>query len=357
MVLENSVRKLEHIDIVVNKPVEGPLTTMFEYVFLPYIAYSDLSLDEIRIEMDFLGKKLSAPLMISGMTGGASGTERINRALAEVARDYRIALGVGSQRAAVEDPSLEYTFRVVRDVAPEIPVVANLGAAEVVRYEINSVTKAVDMVEADALAIHLNLAQEAVQPEGVPAFKGLGKKVSKLIQELSIPIIIKEVGAGLSYEVVRYFRELGIRYFDTEGAGGTNWVLVEMFRARKVGNHVKERLAQYIAEWGIPTAASIIEARNAAPDSIIIGSGGLRTSLDAVKALRLGADLVGMARPFIKAYFSGELREFTEAFIKGIKISLMLAGAKDLRELRSRPVIITSLLKEWINSRGLELPK
>ena len=357
MVLENSVRKLEHIDIVLNKPVEGPSTTMFEYVFIPYIAYSDISLDDVRLETDFLGKRLTAPLIISGMTGGASGTEKINRALAEVARDCRIALGVGSQRAAVEDPSLEYTFRVVREVAPEIPVVANLGAAEVVRYEINSVVKAVDMVEADALAIHLNLAQEAVQPEGIPAFKGLGKKVSKLIQELSVPIIIKEVGAGLSYEVVKYFRGLGIKYFDTEGAGGTNWVLVEMFRARKAGDHVKERLAQFLAEWGVPTAASIIEARNAAPDSVIIGSGGLRTSLDAIKALRLGADLVGMARPFIKAYFNGELREFVEAFIHGLKVSLMLAGAKDLRDLRARPVIITSLLKEWINSRGLEVPK
>ena len=356
MVLENSARKLEHIDIVLNKPVEGPLTTMFEYVFIPYFAYSELSPDSVRLETDFLGKKLSAPLVISGMTGGALGTEKINKALAEVARDYRIALGVGSQRAAIEDPSLENTFRVVKEVASEIPVIANLGAAEVVRYGINPVVKAVNMVNADALAIHLNLAQEAVQPEGTPTFKGLGKKVERLIQELSVPLIIKEVGAGLSYEVVKYFRGLGIKHFDTEGSGGTNWVLVEMFRARKAGNYMKEELAKSISEWGIPTAASIIEARNAAPNSVIIGSGGLRTSLDAVKALRLGADLVGMARPFIKAYFNGRLNEFTESFIHGLKISLMLAGARDLRELRSKPVIITSLLKEWVRSRDLEIP-
>ena len=356
MVLGNSVRKLEHIDIVLNKPVEGPLTTMLEYVFIPYTAYSEISPDDVRLETRFLGKKLSAPLIISGMTGGAPGTERINKALAEVASEYRIGLGVGSQRAAVEDPSLEYTFRAVRDVAPEIPVIANLGAAEVVRYGTDSVIKAVEMVNADALAIHLNLAQEAVQPEGTPTFKGLGRRVGELIKELSVPLIIKEVGAGLSYEVVKYFRALGVKYFDTEGAGGTNWVLVEMYRARDAGELVKEEIARSLAECGIPTAASIIEARNAAPDSVIIGSGGLRTSLDAVKALRLGADLIGMARPFLKAYFDRRLREFTEAFIHGLKVSLMLVGARDLGELRSRPLVITSLLKEWALSRGLRVP-
>jgi len=356
MVLDNSGRKLEHIDIVINKPVEGPLTTMLEYVFIPYSAYSGISVDDVRLETSFLGKELSAPVIVSGMTGGAPGTERINKALAEVAREYRIGLGVGSQRAAIENPSMEYTFRVVRDVAPEIPVIANLGAAEVVKYGTEEIARAVEMVDADALAIHLNLAQESVQPEGSPTFKGLGRRVEALIGELSVPIIIKEVGMGLSYEVVKFFRGLGVKHFDTEGAGGTNWVLVEMFRARDAGDSVKESVARFIAELGIPTAASIIEARNAAPDSIIIGSGGLRSSADAVKALRLGADLIGMARPFIKAYFEGDLRGFTESFIYGLKVSLMLLGARDLKELRSRPVIITSLLKEWVRSRELTIP-
>ncbi len=352
----NELRKLQHLRIVLEENVEGPLTTMLEYVFLPHQAYSDLSPEDIALETRFLGREISAPVIISGMTGGAPGTEKVNLALAKIAEKYRLPIGVGSQRSAIENSELAYTYKIVREEAPDVPVLANLGAAEVVKYDIAKILKTVEMIDADALAIHLNLAQEVVQPEGTPSFRGLHKKLEVLIKEFNVPIIIKEVGNGLSKEVVKQFYDIGIKIFDTEGAGGTNWVLVELYRARQAHHKIKELIASNLIEWGIPTAASILEARTAAPDAVIIGSGGIRTSLDAVKALWLGADLIGMARPFLKAYNDGELESFTMGFLQGLKMAFLLAGAKNVDELRKKEGVITSLLEEWIKSRRLRRP-
>lgn len=349
------LRKLEHIDVVLRERVEGPGSTWFEYVFLIHQAYSEVSLNSVNLETSFLGRVLKAPVMITGMTGGASGTEKINSKLAEVAERFGIALGVGSQRAAIEDPSLERTFRVVRDYARNIPIVGNIGAHEFIKYDLSQISKLVEMIDADALAIHLNLTQELIQPEGTPDFNDLITKVKLVVKELSTPIMVKEVGQGLSYEVVKKLSEVGVKLFDVAGAGGTNWVLVEKYRAQKIGDKLKELIAVNLVDWGIPTAASIIEARNAAPDSVIIGSGGIRSSVDAVKALRIGADLVGLAAPVLKAYYGGYLEEFLQAFIHGIRALLALTGSKDLNELRRKPVVITSIFKEWLLSRGFSL--
>ncbi len=350
---QNQIRKLEHIEIVLKEQVEGPLTTMLEYVFIPHQAFVNLSPEDVDLQTNFLGKELKAPIVISGMTGGAPGTEKINAALARTAEKFGIAMGVGSQRAAIENPDLAYTFRVVRQEAPSIPIIANIGAAEFLRYPKEKIMAAIEMVEADALAVHLNLAQEAAQPEGTPSFEGFRSKVEDLAPELSVPIIIKEVGNGLSYELAASLREAGIKYFDTQGAGGTNWVLVEKYRAEKVNDPIKQEIANNLLDWGIPTAASIIEVRNAAPDATIIGSGGIRTAHDAVKALRIGADLVGMARPFLKAYSEGRLEEFTKAFIQSLRMTILMTGAKNIGELKKKPVIVTSLLKQWIEIRDL----
>ncbi len=352
----NELRKLEHLRIVAEENVEGPGTTFLEYVFLPHQALVDASPEDVDISVKFLGKSLDAPLVISGMTGGAPGTEKINAALAEVASIYRIALGVGSERAAIENPSVTYTYRVVREVAPDVPLISNIGAAEVVRYNTRKVLRAVEVIDADALAIHLNIAQEAVQPEGLPSFKGFFKKLDALLKESPVPILVKEVGFGLSKEVASALRELGIKYFDVEGAGGTNWVLVEKFRATSHRDKIKELMALNLMEWGIPTAASILEVRTGAPDAVIIGSGGIRTAVDAVKALWLGADLVGMARPFLIAYMKGELREFTEAFLKALKTATLLTGSTNLTELKRKEGILGSLLREWVERRGLKAP-
>ncbi|MEM0473684.1 MAG: type 2 isopentenyl-diphosphate Delta-isomerase [Zestosphaera sp.] len=352
---EAQLRKLEHVDVVLKEKVEGPNTTWLEYVFLVHQASSEIPLSSVNLETSFLGKVLKAPVMITGMTGGAPGTEEINGKLANVAERFGIALGVGSQRAAIEDPRLEQTFKIVREYAKSIPLVSNIGAHEFVKYDLSQISKLVDMINADALAVHLNLTQEVAQPEGTPDFRGLMTKVRLVVRELPVPIMIKEVGQGLSYEVVRELSEAGVRLFDVAGAGGTNWVLVEKYRAQRMNNRLKELIATNIADWGIPTAASIIEARRAAPDSIIIGSGGIRSSVDAVKALRIGADLVGLAAPVLKAYYGGYLEEFLQAFIHGIKALVALTGSKDLTELRRKPIIITSILREWLVSRGFTL--
>lgn len=356
MVLEgNQLRKIQHINVVARENVEGPLTTFFEYVFLVHNASSEVSITSVDLRTRFLGKTLEAPIVITGMTGGAPGTEKINRGLAELALKYRVGLGLGSQRAALEEPGLEYTFKIARSVAPEIPIIANIGAAEAVKLSIEKIERAVEMIEADAIAIHLNLAQELVQLEGSKGFTGLRDRVAELKEVLSVPIIIKEVGNGLSFEAVKTFYDLGIRYFDTAGAGGTNWVKVEMFRAIEAGNDLKRAMAENMVEWGIPTAASIIEARSAAPNAFIIGSGGIRSAFDAVKALRLGADVVGMARPVLMALLRGDAVKYLGAFIESMKALLALTGSYNVSGLRHRPVIITGMLREWVVERGLKV--
>ena len=353
----NECRKLEHLNIVAEKnDIEGPISTLFNCVFIPHQAAPEVNLEDISLKTRFLGKVLDAPLVILGMTGGAPGTEKINEALARVAQEFRIAMGVGSQRAAIENTSVSHTFSVVREVAKDVPIIANIGAAEVLKYGLQVIEKTIDMIDADAVAIHLNLAQEAVQPEGIPRFKGIFDAISNIAQNISVPVIIKEVGNGLSYEVVKKFYEMGIRYFDVGGAGGTNWVIVEKYRALQQGDSIKKLIAEHLTEWGIPTAASIVEARNVSDELVIIGSGGIRTALDALKALRLGADLVGMARPMLLAHRSGILREYVSSFIKALSIAFMLSGAKSIDELRSKPVIIVGTLNEWIRSRKLRVP-
>ncbi len=354
---KNTSRKLEHLDICIEKDVEGPLTNFLEYVFLIHKANSEISIDDVDLRVKFLGKELNYPLVITGMTGGAPGTEKINRDLALAAEEFRIALGVGSQRAAIEDPTLRNTFSVVRDVAKDVPVIANIGAHEFVRYDLRIIEDIVDMVKADALAIHLNLPQELVQPEGGISFKGFKDKLLSVIDRLNVPIIIKEVGFGLSYEVAKELYDLGIRYFDVAGAGGTNWVKVEVYRAKSQGLNVKAMLGEHLLDWGIPTAASIIEVRNAAPDAVVIGSGGIRSAYEAVKALRLGSNLVGMARPILVALRKGVLRDYLSSFLIAMKAIFVLLGIRRLYELYEVPIIITGLLKEWLSCRGFSIVK
>ncbi|MEM2020950.1 MAG: type 2 isopentenyl-diphosphate Delta-isomerase [Zestosphaera sp.] len=351
---ENQVRKLEHVDIVLNEKTEGPGTTWLEYVFLVHHASSEVSLSDVDLRTQFLGKSLRAPIIISGMTGGAPGTEKVNGRLAEVAEKFGIGLGVGSQRVAIEDPRFENTYRVVREFAGGVPIIGNIGAYEFVRYDLNTIEKLVDMINADALAVHLNLTQEIVQPEGTPYFSDLTKKLELVIKELPIPVIIKEVGQGLSYEVVKDLSAHGVSIFDVAGAGGTNWVVVEKYRALRRGDRLKALIAENIADWGLPTAVSIIEARRAAPNSVIIGSGGIRSAVDVVKALRIGADLIGVAAPVLRAYFSDCLDEYLQSLIHSIKAILVLTGSRDVTELRSKPVVITSMLREWLVSRGFQ---
>ncbi|MGC9148679.1 MAG: type 2 isopentenyl-diphosphate Delta-isomerase [Sulfolobales archaeon] len=348
-------RKLEHIDIVLNKNVRGPGTTWLEHVYLIHKAVPEVNYEEIDISINFLGKKLSAPIMITGMTGGHLIAKEINASLAEVAEEFRIAIGVGSQRAAIENPALADTYSIVREKAPTTIVVGNIGAAQLVKeYTVDQVIKAIEMINADAIAIHLNPAQEVIQPEGEPLYRGIINKIREIVLSIKIPIIIKETGAGLSRETVRILREAGVKIFDTSGSGGTNWVLVEMYRAEKFGNNIKEIFAKHFSNWGIPTAASIIETRYEAPESFIIGSGGLETGYDIAKAIALGADIGGVAYPALRAYYSKKLREYIDSLIREVKITLFLTGSRNLEEFVEKPIVIVNKLREWLIERGID---
>ncbi len=351
-------RKLEHIEIVLREKVEGWASTWLDDVMFVHQALPEADLGSVDLEVEFLGKTLSAPLMITGMTGGHPDTVEINRALARVAEELRVALGVGSQRAAIEDPSLEYTFSVAREEAPSIPLVANLGAVQLAKgYGVREVLKAVEMIEADAIALHLNPAQEAFQPEGDTEFSGLIDRICSLAEQVDVPIMVKETGAGLSAEVVRPLYECGIKLFDTAGAGGTSWVAVEMYRAAKRGLKVHSRAAGEFLSWGIPTAASIVEVRSTAPDSTIVGSGGIRSGLDAAKAIALGADVAGFARPALQAVVEGGmegLRLLLDTYVAELRTAAFLAGCGDYGCLRRSRILVRGRLREWMVLRGLE---
>ena len=358
MVLENpektSRRKLEHVDVVLSKPVEGPLTTWFEYLFLPQRALPRVDPDLVDLEISFLGRRIGGPLMISAMTGGAPGTERINRALAEVSCTLKLALGLGSQRAGLEDPSVVYTYRVARDSCTEIPIIGNIGIGELVRYGPSILERVASMVEADAVAVHLNYFQEVVQPEGASHFSAGMEVLARAVEVSPVPVIVKEVGFGLSREFVQELYNIGIRYVDVAGAGGTNWVLVELYRAEEVGDTSKKLLAEGLKEVGIPTAVSIIEARSVSEELFIVGSGGIRTPYDAVKALRLGANMVGVAKPILEAYHRGTLADYLRSFITGMKAVVASLGISKLSEIGRCPVVVLGLLRDWVEARGLE---
>jgi isopentenyl-diphosphate delta-isomerase len=296
----------------------------FEHVALPEIDF-----DDIDVGVTFLGKRLSVPLLISCMTGGTEEAAVINRRLAAGAEREGVALGVGSQRKAFEDPALADSFRVRRE-APTAPLLANLGAVQLnYGFGVEQCRQAVEMIGADALVFHLNALQEAIQPEGQRNFTGLLDKMGRIARELPVPVIVKEIGCGISASTARELARRGIRIVDTAGLGGTSWARIEARRADDV------ELGELFSGWGIPTPASIRQLREV-PDLTIIGSGGLRNGIDAAKAVALGADLVGMAYPFLRA--ATQSAEQVAAKIRRtaleLKICMFCLGARTIDELR-----------------------
>ncbi|MEB3825298.1 MAG: type 2 isopentenyl-diphosphate Delta-isomerase [Desulfurococcales archaeon] len=340
-------RKLDHIKISVEQMVESSQNTLLNGVFVEHISLPEVDLSDIDTSLVFLGKKINAPLIITGMTGGHPDTYEINRDLAIVASKHGIALGVGSQRAAIEDPSLSYTFKVAREYAPDIPLIANLGAPQLVKgYGIKEVLEAVQMIEADGIAIHLNPLQESFQPEGDTDYKGVIEKIVEINDQSPVPVIVKETGTGLSSNVVYQLYRLGIRYFDVSGLGGTNWGKVEALRAVNRGiKGLGEKLDGYGDEWGNPTAYSVIASRLSAPLSTIIASGGIRTGLDIVRSIVLGADLGGFALPALRVLMKrgvDGLSHFIDSIIYQIRVGMYLTGSSDLSSLRCKGFTITS---------------
>jgi isopentenyl-diphosphate delta-isomerase len=333
-VTPTSTRKLEHIQINLQKDVKSKLSTGLEKYHFKHRALPELDLDEVNLNLEVFGRKMKAPLLISSMTGGTTEAAKINRVLANAAQHTGVAFGVGSQRSAIETPELAKTFKV-RDVAPDILLLANLGAVQLnYGYGIDECQRAVDMIEADALILHFNALQEALQPEGDTRFSGLLDKLDIICNALPIPVIAKEVGWGFSETDARQLANVGIAAIDVAGAGGTSWSQVEMYRAK---NDTQARLAGAFTDWGIPTTDAIINVRRAAPGMEIFASGGLRSGIDIAKCIALGATIGGIAGPFLKT--ATESLEATTQKInevcQEIKICMFAVGAANLNQLTS----------------------
>lgn len=326
-------RKADHIRINLEEDVQFPnLTTGFERYRLVHQALPELDLTAVDTGVELLGKRLRVPLLISSMTGGTAAAATINRNLAQAAQARGVAMGLGSQRAGLEQAETAYTFRV-RDVAPDILLLANLGAVQLNRgYGLEHCRRAVEMIAADALILHLNPLQEALQADGDWDWHGLLDKIAAVCRGLEVPVVVKEVGWGISEKVARWLADAGVAAIDVAGAGGTSWSAVESHRAT---TEARRRLALAFADWGIPTAEALLQARRGAPGLPLIASGGMRTGLDAAKALALGAAAVGIASPFLKA--AAESAEAVAAaidqFAAELRIAMFCAGAGNVAAL------------------------
>ena len=338
-----SDRKLEHLLICENYDVEfKDKTTGFEDIELVHNVLPEVDKNEIDLSTSVFGKKLDSPLFITAITGGHPAAKEVNKQLAIAAENNGIALGVGSQRAACEHPELADTYSVVRENAPDCLLVGNIGAPQ-----LNLAQKAVEILDADILAIPLNPLQESIQPEGDLDARGYTDLIGKITDTVDIPVLAKETGCGISAESARTLVEAGIDFIDIEGAGGTSWAAVETYRAQD------RYLGEIFWDWGIPTAISTVEVTNAV-DVPVISSGGIRTGLEAAKAIALGADAVGMALPFLKNCASQEaLNTFIDRFNDSLRIAMFLVGANNIEELKQSNLVIRGKTREWLNERGI----
>lgn len=331
-VTQTSDRKSDHIRINLEEDVQSGLTTGLERFRFIHQALPELDLSEVDITQSLFGRQVKAPILISSMTGGTDAARAINQTLAEAAQLTGVAMGVGSQRVALEQPEAVDSFSL-RKFAPQALLFANIGAVQLnYGYGIDECQRAVDMLEADALILHLNALQEAVQPEGDTRFAGLMRKIELVCKSLPVPVIAKEVGWGISANAACLLASAGVQAIDVAGAGGTSWSQVEMHRAQ---DESQARLAAAFIDWGIPTADSILHVREAAPELIILASGGLRTGVDIAKSIALGARLGGMASPFLRAAVNS-LEATTlviEELSREIRICMFAASAKNLSEL------------------------
>ena len=339
-------RKSSHMKICSTEKVEfADKTTGLECIDFIHNALPDLDLGKIDISCDIFGKKLSAPFVIESITGGSEEAKEINKSLAKAAEQAGVAMGLGSQRAMIENPSLAETYWV-RDVAPNIFLVGNIGIAQLMEYDVKRIEDALERVKADALFVHLNALQEAIQPEGNRNFERCLSLLKKLTSQLNMPVIAKETGAGISRDAAVELKNAGVKGIDVGGAGGTSWGAVELLR--NPGAH------DSFWEWGIPTALSVVEVASACKLPLI-ASGGIRSGIDAAKAIALGADYAGAALPFFTRAEKGEKQvvEELERWKEQLRTCMFLTGAGNLSSLRNSQLLITGKTAELFRLRGI----
>jgi isopentenyl-diphosphate delta-isomerase len=347
-------RKKDGIEIPLRKDVQAKTTsTYLEHVRLVHNALPEIDFDEIDTSTEFLGRKFAAPIIIDSMTGGTDEATVINGRLGEVAEKYGFGMGLGSQRAGLKSEELAATYSVARKNAPNAFLIANIGGAQLAKgLTVDEARTIVRMIRANALVVHLNPLQELIQPEGEPRYKGVLERISDLARTIDVPVIVKEVGAGISREVAVKLEMAGVAAINVAGAGGTSWAGVEKLRADISKDRLKSKLGEMFWDWGIPTASSIIEVRRAVKLPIV-ASGGLRNGLEVAKCVALGANMAAMAIPFLRAAAESRERvfEFAESLLAELRSTMFLVGAGKIAELARSRYILTGPLAQEVSGQ------
>lgn len=358
MTRETRKRKAEHIKIALNENVQAKrATTGFEDVFFIHRALPEIDKQKINLSTTVFGHKFAAPIIVGAITGGTPEATKINANLAQAVEELGLGMGVGSQRAAIEDKKLEQTFKITRKKAPTAFLIANIGGVQLAHgYSLKEAKKAIEMIDADALAIHLNPLQEAVQPEGQTNFKGVIEKIGEITKELDKPVVVKETGAGIAAEEAKRLEALGVKGIDVSGAGGTSFAAVEYYRAKGRKNSFQRRLGDVFWDWGIPTAISIVEVSQSVHIPVI-ASGGIREGLDVAKALALGASLASLSQPILETAVKGlkETKDALSLLMEELRNCMFLVGADSIHSLREKPLIIVGKTAEWLKLRGFDI--
>jgi isopentenyl-diphosphate delta-isomerase len=351
-------RKADHIRICIDQKAQARKATAgFEDVQFVHRALPEIDKEKIDLSTNVFGHNFSAPLIVGAMTGGTAEATQINATIAETIEKLQLGMGVGSQRAAIEDQKLEKTFAIAREKAPTAFLIANIGGVQLVHgYGIKEVKKTIEMIDADAVAIHLNALQEAVQPEGQTNFKGVLAKIGEIAEELDKPVIVKETGSGIAAEDARRLEAAGVKAIDIGGTGGTSFAAVEYYRAKGQKNSLQHFLGDVFWDWGIPTVASLTETTQTVKIPVI-ASGGVRSGTDIAKALALNASLASVAQPALQTAFKGvkETEALLSLLIEELGNVMFLAGAEKVENLARIPVVITGKTAAWLKMRGFNV--
>jgi isopentenyl-diphosphate delta-isomerase len=344
-------RKADHLDVAASGRADFKASTLLEHVHLVHQALPELALSEIDLGTRFVGKALRAPLVITGMTGGTAEAAAINRDLARAAQATGVAFGVGSQRAMAEHPELGASYQV-RDVAPDVVLLGNLGGVQALALGPDRVVELARQIGADAIAIHLNPGQEMIQAHGDRDFRGVRDAIARLVDATDLPIVVKETGCGLSVEAARALASVGIETVDVSGAGGTSWVAVEAERA--TADSAANALGNELREWGIPTAVSVVACVRAG--HTVVASGGMRTGYDVARALALGARVGGMAAPLLRAHRAGGFETVMlelQRIIDAIRTVCLLTGSASSAALVHAPRHLGAPLRSYLEDMKL----
>lgn len=358
MVRKTEIRKVDHIRISLNQNVQAKnITTGFEDVDFIHRALPETDRKKVDLTTRVFGHKFAAPLFVGAITGGTHAAIKINAAIAEAVEQLGLGMGVGSQRAALEDRRMEETFAVARKHAPNAFLIANIGGIQLKNgYGVREVKRAIEMIDADAVAIHLNALQETAQPEGQTNFANVLHKIGEVTEEIDKPVIAKETGAGIASEEAGKLQAVGIRGIDVSGAGGTSFAAVEYHRTKESENGPRRKLGSVFWDWGIPTAVSIVEVAQTTHIPVI-GSGGIRSGVEVAKALALGASLASFSQPILRAAVKGvnETSKTLSFLIDELRNVMFLVGADSVQMLRKTSIVIRGKTSEWLRTRGFEI--